>query len=398
MREKNCFFHPLALVSVLTLLFGAILLGTCWKYFRLYSNFKKEFYKTHSSENFTSTTAANAQNHTGLVYDLINMDVTNRIVDDTVAQQARYKVTLYLDDVKDHCHTDHTDAGNEKFVACAGHTLAKHFYYRPGGAVAANYAADNSDCDANTYLMMTAATQAGIESWVVFAPSHAFFAWKDSFGNYRYWETTTDNNRGKWADFREPLYKKAISPAYYRPRDSRYATQFYQAIIYTDSREKTPLDTGLIPLLDNHFVSDILLYYKASAGKLTDKDVAFLRSGLQEDFTSTNRTGALAIYYLAHGNKSKAAAYLSRINSEDCQTSCVELLSETSPLKRFITYPYSWLDRFYDRHDAYLSLLAYYMLMSGVFLVLIGLATGLIWLYALVSAKKQTPENAIQSK
>ncbi|WP_210478411.1 hypothetical protein, partial [Pantoea ananatis] len=70
MREKNCFFHPLALVSVLTLLFGVILLGTCWKDFRLYSNFKKEFYKTHSSENFTSTTAANASNQTGLVYDL----------------------------------------------------------------------------------------------------------------------------------------------------------------------------------------------------------------------------------------------------------------------------------------------------------------------------------------
>lgn len=403
--------HPSTIVSLIVTLFGILVLYIFnWSNYSVYTDLKKDFYKKRASHSSTLSVATSALNGPGLVYDLINMDVANKIVNDEIAQKARQKVTLYLDDVKKSCKTNHTNAGNEDFVKCAGNKVAEHFYYRPGAAVTAHYADDNSDCDASTYLMMTAAYQAGIESWVVYSPSHAFFAWKDSFGNYHYWETTSHNNLGKWADFNDPLYKKAISPAYYRPRDSKFTVQYYQAIIYSQARNKAPLDTGLIPLLDNQFVSDILLYNKAESGKLTDKDAALLRAGLQEDFTSTDRNKALAIYFLAHGDKKQAASYLSNIDYQDCYTSCVKLLSDTSTVTRKLTFLYPWLDGIHDRHDASLSLLYYYIFLSGVILTLVGVISGLTRIFPRkiknifsricpwCSSKNQTTDNTSQSE
>ena len=373
-RGKFSSRHILWIMSFCLFALSLYIINNVSKVLYEMEDYKNEFYSTHSDQlTPKNLNLVNKVDSSGLAFDLIDTDLSNGIINNLTAEKAKANVLSYISDVQNDCHTDLSDLNNAKFVECAGRKISQHFYYRPGSDVAANYANHNSDCDASTYLMMTAANRVGIESSIVYAPGHAFFSWKDRFGNHHYWETTTNNNRGQFADFSQSLYRKSMSPAYYNPEDSTFAKKLYISLIYTQSNNKFSVEKSLESLRHNQFVSDILLYEKSQTVGLTDEDAAYLQDGLAEDFTSTDRKMALASYYLSLNNKNKAYAYLSTISHDECYQSCLHFLSKTKAYYYIIEPFYTLIESYFDKHDAKYSLDTFNFILSALFCLFVAL-------------------------
>ncbi|MEW5288562.1 hypothetical protein ABW286_05120 [Erwinia papayae] len=163
------------------------------------------------TDSYISSVAENATyNDSYLTHRLIKMDLNYGITTVPKQKKALGNVNQYLEDVSKKCPFDNSDKGVSGYVACANEQLHDNFYYTPGVDVSNNYAIHRSDCDTNSYLMIDALKMKGKEGYIVYSPGHAFLAWKDTFGNFNYWETTSGNNKGVLADLSDVFYTKTF--------------------------------------------------------------------------------------------------------------------------------------------------------------------------------------------
>ncbi|ENA9698520.1 hypothetical protein ABG299_004099 [Salmonella enterica subsp. enterica] len=269
-----------------------------------------------------------------LTHRLIMHDRLRGITDENTARVALDKVNGYIDDVNNQCKSDGTDKGNAAFVSCASKTIAGHFYYTPSIEVLNNYAINRSDCDTNTYLLMDAASEHGIEPYIVYSPSHAFFAWKDSFGYFQYRETVSSNNHGGPVDFNSDLYRKNFSRSYYTPFSGTRVEDIYDTLTSDIARVKPDLDAMYKKYPDDAFVSDWYFYNRAVNHKLTKDDARKLVDWLLVDITSSDKRYALIHYFLSLDDRKIALNEFLKMDLERCGEDCFQT-GEQLDLKRY---------------------------------------------------------------
>ncbi|HFP9406524.1 TPA: hypothetical protein ACHOZF_004138 [Raoultella planticola] len=285
-------------------------------------SYKKDFYKKESSALKILFNVSVDMNL--LTHRLIVNDLQRGIADETVTRRAIGKVNQYLNDVDRQCKSDGTDKGNAAFVACAGHLIGQHFYYTPSIDVSNNYAVNRSDCDTNTYLLMDAAHQHGIDSYIMYAPSHAFFAWRDSTGHFQYWETTSSNNKGEVPELSHDFYEKNFSHSYYTPFNGGRVEDIYSTLTYDIANVKPDLDAIYKKYPDDAFVSSWYYYAKAVDHKLTKNDARVLLDLLQMDITSSDKRYALIQYFLSVSDYKRANCIFKTIDLKRCGEDCFQ--------------------------------------------------------------------------
>ncbi|EEC0294394.1 hypothetical protein YV76_001773 [Salmonella enterica subsp. enterica] len=314
-----------------------------------------------------------------LTHRLIMHDRLRGVTDENTARVALGKVNQYLDDVNHQCESDGTDKGNAAFVSCASQIIAGHFYYTPSIEVSNNYAINRSDCDTNTYLLMDAASQHGIDSYIVYSPSHAFFAWKDSFGYFRYRETTSSNNKGGAVDLNEELYQKNFSRSYYTAFKGERVEDIYDTLIYGIAKIKPELDAIYKKYPDDAFVSDWYFYNRAVNNQLTKNDARELVNWLQADITSIDKRYALIHYFLALKDRNSALNEFQKINLDKCTEDCFQ----TGEQLNLISYKYSRV--FFDWYSDALEGYGAKTYVGAFFNSLIVVAAGIISLIVAVT-------------
>lgn len=260
--------------------------------------------------------------HPGLLtHQVIAMDERNGIINKAVAGDAMANVNHYISSVQIHCRLN---AGAPAFLNCANDVLHDNFYYRSADDAGRGYAAHNSDCDANVYLMADAARLAGLATYIVYAPGHAFIAWKDSDGEFRYHETTGGNNRGRPFNFSDPLYKKTLDSTYYTPvaTDSPLVMANYRAITtgVTGNGEELPELVKQYP--HDSLIRDARLRWQRQHEGITASDAGYIRNALTTTTDGADLNLSLTDYYLRAGDNVRARETFNRISSRDCGTEC----------------------------------------------------------------------------
>ncbi|ECJ9096396.1 hypothetical protein FQO43_08720, partial [Salmonella enterica] len=283
-------------------------------------SYKKDFYKKQNGALQILPNVSADMNL--LTHRLIANDLQRGIADETVARIATGKVNQYLNDVDQQCKSDGTDKGNAAFVACAGHLIGQHFYYTPSIDVSNNYAVNRSDCDTNTYLLMDAAHRHGIDSYIMYAPSHAFFTWRDTTGHFQYWETTSSNNKGEVPELSDGFYEKNFSHSYYTPFNGDRVEDIYDTLTYDIASVKPDLDAIYKKYPDDAFVSSWYYYAKAVNHKLTKNDARVLLDLLQTDMTSSDKRYALIQYFLSVSDYKRAHHVFKSIDLKRCGEDC----------------------------------------------------------------------------
>lgn len=282
------------------------------------SNNERDFYSRYSATIPFST----EYNEKYLTHRLIKMDVSYGIATSDIMNKALRNVNHYLESVDNTCPYQNSDQGTFDYITCANKILHDNFYYTPSVEVSNNYAIHRSDCDTNTYLMMDAMKMKGISSYIVYAPGHAFLAWKDSFGNYNYQETTWDNNKGKVADLSIDWYTKTFDRSYYTPMNDQRAENIYNALIYNKSEKRVDIDTIYNQNKDNSIISDWYFSAKDEKNEITKDDAKLMLSLLYTDFTSTDKKMSVLHYLMQHDQKKKALAMLDNIPAKNCGRDC----------------------------------------------------------------------------
>lgn len=285
-------------------------------------DYKKDFYKRQYNA-LTILPDVNLDMNL-LTHKLIVSDRLRGIADDTIARIATAKVNQYLNNVGRQCKSDGSDNGNAAFVSCAGHLIGQHFYYTPAIEVSNNYALNRSDCDTNTYLLMDAAHLHGIDAYIIYAPSHAFFAWKDSTGHFQYWETTSSNNKGEVPELSHDFYEKNFSPSYYTPFNGVRVEDIYSTLTYAISNIKPDLDAMYKKYPGDAFVSSWYYYEKAVNHKLTKNDARILLDLLQVDITSSDKRYALVQYFMSVNDHNRALEIFKTIGLKRCAEDCFQ--------------------------------------------------------------------------
>lgn len=213
--------------------------------------------------------------------------------------------------------------------------------------VSNNYAIHRSDCDTNTYLMIDAMRMKGIEGYIVYAPNHAFLAWKDSFGHFNYWETTDNNNTGKIASLNDKFYTKTFDKTYYTPMNARQAESVYNALIYKKSKEKVDISELYNKNKDNAIISDWYFYSLDELNEIKKSDAQIMLSLLHTDFTSSDKKMAILHYLIRNHRKEDALVMLDNISAIQCGMDCVTAGAELGRLSSIILRkPFSVYDNY----------------------------------------------------
>lgn len=297
------------------------------------NNNEEDFHNRYTG----TTSVSSAYDGQYLTNRLIKMDLDYGITTQETMRNALSNVSHYLKSVNATCPWQNTDKGTAAYVACANERLHDNFYYTPSVEVSNNYAIHRSDCDTNTYLMIDAMRMKGMEGYIVYAPGHAFLAWKDSFGNYNYQETTSYNNKGKPADLSIDWYTKTIDKSYYSPVNAQMAEQIYNALIYDKSKGRVNIDTLYSKNKENTFISDWYFYSRDKQHKITKSDAQLMLSLLHTDFTSTDKKMAVLHYLMRNKQKDKALVMLDTIPADKCGRECFTAGAELGQL-RFIVF------------------------------------------------------------
>ncbi|WP_445496835.1 hypothetical protein [Photorhabdus sp. SF281] len=287
-----------------------------------------------------------------LSHRLIALDREFAAADERAAGQAIVNVNAYLSAVRAKCTTNGSDEGNAAYVACAGNQIGQHFYYFSSTETTSNYAQHRSGSETNTYLMIDATNHLPISASIVFSPGHAFFAWKDSFGEYQYWETTANNNLGELADLQDPLYVKNPDRTYYTPLQGSTIEDVYLAEIYEAATNKPDLERLYQQNFENMRIADVYFDQKSrnfavpsSDVEMTEHDAHYLRSLLQTDVSSASKRIALARYYLHSGDQKRALKIVDDINPYVCLSDCYAIAVEAGKTTYAVLEPvYRWFD------------------------------------------------------
>lgn len=311
------------------------------------NNNEKDFHSRYS----VTTPVNSAYDGQYLTHRLVKMDLDYGITTQETMRNALSNVIQYLKNVNATCPWQNTDEGTAAYVACANERLHDNFYYTPSVEVSNNYAIHRSDCDTNTYLMIDAMRMKGIEGYIVYAPGHAFLAWKDSFSNFNYRETTSYNNKGKPADLSIDWYTKTIDRSYYTPVNVQMAEQIYNALIYDKSKGRVNIDTLYSKNKENAFIADWYFYARDKQHQTTKSDAQLMLSLLHTDFTSTDKKIAVLHYLMRNKQKDKALVMLDNIPADKCGRECFSAGVELGQLS-FIIFkkPFSIYDAYLSNH------------------------------------------------
>jgi len=329
--------------------------------------YKKDFYSRYSS----SGESNNSFDKNFLTHRLIKADLDYGVSNKENANRALINVNEYLKAVTQSCVWENTDNGIANYVRCANKKLYDKFYYTQSVEVSNNYAVHRSDCDTNTYLMMDALKIKGIKGYAVFVPGHAFLAWKDSFDNFIYQETTWKNNGGKIADLSDSWYPKAIGNGYYIPASEALTESIYNALIYDVSKGRVNIDNIYKANKDNAFISDWYFYAKDKRNEITKDDVSYMLSSLHTDYTSTDKKMAIIHYLMRNGEKEKAISRLEKFPASKCGYDCFIAnadLGRTGYI--FFKSPFSMYDKFLKENSLSANLLSFSL---GIFVFILSL-------------------------
>ncbi|HHI3061153.1 TPA: hypothetical protein ACP445_003645 [Klebsiella pneumoniae] len=282
----------------------------------------REFYNKYQPPSERDTTFTPSL----LSHRIIALDADDGIIGAAATSDALANVNHYLSTVARHCHYAPGGKTAAEYLDCANGVLHDHFYYHSADDAGRGYAEHNSDCDANTFLIMDAANAAGLPTYIVYAPGHAFIAWKDDYGKFRYHETTGGNNKGSPFDFRNRLYKKTMDRTYYSPRayGDPVILATYRALTSSVSGHGGELSKLIKRYPDNTLIESALFRWKRQHGTLSPDDVTRIESALITDITDSGLYLSLTDFYLRAGSRERAREAFDRVPARDCGNECYE--------------------------------------------------------------------------
>lgn len=260
-------------------------------------------------------------NDTLLSHRVIEMDSDNGIIGATATSTALANVNHYLSSVARSCHYDDNAAA---FLNCANAVLHENFYYHSADDAGRGYADHNSDCDTNAFLIMDAAKAAGLPTYIVYSPGHAFVAWKDDQGHFQYHETTGGNNKGRPFNFRDRLYKKTMDRTYYTPRayDDPVVIATYHALMSAVSGRGDKLPELVARYPDNTLMTSAWFRWKRQHGTLSLADAERIDRILKTDITDSGMYLSLTDIYIRAGNLDRARQAFDNLPARDCGDEC----------------------------------------------------------------------------
>lgn len=262
-----------------------------------------------------------------LSHRLIEFDKENGITSVEKASLAFGNTLAWFSDVRVNCQES---LSSQRYLSCANQLLGRHFYYLPVQAVSDGWAEHYSDCDLNVYLLMDAMHLAGKEAEIVYAPHHAFIAYRNELTQQlEYWETTSPHNSGESADLRQDFYQKNPSNFYYTPYSAAYAESIYPALVI-DKIPDIVRRTELLRELYNRFPDNLVVqdaWYEQKS-TITREDAKVLVSLLMTDITSVSKRILLVNYLNSHQQEETAQMFLSQISDDDCRETCLKLKSQ----------------------------------------------------------------------
>lgn len=258
-----------------------------------------------------------------LTHRVIRADESSGIINAAVSRSALENVNYYLSSVQLKCRLNDGVPG---FLKCANDYLHDNFYYHSADDAGRGYAGHNSDCDANVFLMSDAARIAGLPTYIVYAPGHAFLAWKDSNGEFHYHETTGGNNRGRPFSFSDPLYKKAMDSTYYTPvsTENPLIMATYSALISGISGNGQKLPELVKQYPHDSIIRGALLRWKRQHNGIDAGDVNYINNALKTTTDNSDLYLSLTDYYLENGDNNEAEDAFSKADAHDCGTECYD--------------------------------------------------------------------------
>lgn len=283
----------------------------------------REFYNSYQKPPQRNTTYTPSL----LSHHIIKMDAEDGIIGDATTSDALANVNHYLSAVARRCKYTGGEEAAKTFLICANGVLHENFYYHAADDAGRRYAEHSSDCDANVFLMMDAAKIAGLPTYLVYAPGHAFIAWKDKNNDFRYHETTGGNNKGRPFDFKNQLYKKAMSRIYYLPLayDDPVISATYRSLTSSISGRGGELYALSERYPSNVMIVGALWHWKRLHGAILPKDVERIESTLKTEVTDSDLYLSLTDFYLRTGKTDQARENFDKIPARDCGDECYDL-------------------------------------------------------------------------
>lgn len=280
-----------------------------------------------------------------LTHKLIAIDNKYGVSNEDTDKKAVENVNRFIGDVSEKCDFSDSNDGISKFVSCANEQLGKNFYYTQSVDVSNNYAVHRSDCDTNTYLMMDALKLHNIKSYVVYAPGHAFLAWKDKDGNLSYQETTAKNNYGEPADLKTNFYIKNLDRTYYTPYDENIAEKVYVALISGEAKGRVDISDLYSNYKWNAIISDWYFDFISDHDKATKDDAIIMANGLKTDLTSSSKALGVTNYLIRNNKMDQARYFFNKIDGEFCTKECFDVGVKLRIWNYVLTKP---LFKYYD--------------------------------------------------
>lgn len=299
-----------------------------------------------------------------LTHRLINIDSEMNLVDKITKEKALSNVNAYLSKVRNSCLGKESETA---YISCANDILSNYFAYQPSALTSLSYAKQVSDCDLNSYLIYDAARMKNIDISVVYAPVHAFVAYKEK-GAYKYWDTVYSDQKGGLVDFSNQIYKKDFSPFYYRPQNEKTIIDTYKGFAFSKAKNQNIED--IITLSkdnpENVFLSTIKYTKLQDMSLLNKEDVTTIENSIQLNLTNTLLPLVLSEYYLANKEFDKARDYLLSMKKSDCGEPCFEIGSKLGlPIYKVHNNLYKLYSYFVEKQghepdeDAYMTSFAF---------------------------------------
>ena len=301
-----------------------------------------------------------------LVFKMIDYDLNHGVTDEINAEKAKRNVAFYYDKAREQCH----HLTNSKYFLCVNDMLGNYFYYTESQEVSNNYAKQQSDCDLNAYMIYDIASMAKIDVSVVYAPFHAFIAWRNENGLYDYLETTKKNNHGSIADLSDRFYQKTFDKTYYTPMKSDNVYSVYKSLVY----DLIPRDLNVSidgDIKRNAIISDTYLLSQQEDNKLSLSDIKYTQALLKTDITSDVKKMVVAKWHFEHDDSKSANHYLKLIKDRDCFVDCIELTMEIQPQWKLLYSLYPAYNKFAFQLDAHVSKVDYFMAILSLILSIV---------------------------
>jgi len=341
-------------------------------------HYAEEFYEKYQKKESNDY----SYNDKLLTHKLISIDRKYGVSNQSSFNKAISNVNAFLSSASKECVLTDKEDSIKHYVSCVNNVLGNNFYYTQSVDVSNNYAIHRSDCDTNTYLMMDALRNKGIKSFMVYAPGHAFLAYRNNRGELSYQETTYNNNHGQLVNFNDNFYRKTFDRSYYTPFNDDIAINVYQALISDEAKNKVDLKALFERNKDNAFLSDWYFTYKDSTNSVNENDINFISDKLKLDITSNDKRIAIVRYLMKKGEMKKAKDLYESIDKRQCDKLCFITGSQLGYKANKL------MEKIFLKYDAYMKENAlggiqrsFY---NGVTFLIIGVIIFIIYVYFIV--------------